>query len=155
MDDLAKICKERNIPHYRGKNLLKKGEMVDAILKEQLQPEVVPVVEKKIECDAGSVAKEKETEDIKQLPGTKEYLKNINVGTLVAFKEDSGRLNTAAVQNVSFKRSQLRLVTQYGKEFIVPFENVIWVRTSARWPKFVLDALKSQQRKGRQYATAK
>lgn len=162
-DDLAAICKEKGIPHYNGKTRFRKGLMVDAILKVQAQEaeenrspiSVAKVVEEKIGEDVSAVVKEKETADIQQLPGTKKYLEEIKVGTLVAFKEISGRLNTAAVRNVSFKRKQLKLVTQYEKEFIVSFDDVIWVRTTKRWPKFVLDILKSQQRKGRGDGTSR
>lgn len=147
-DELAAICKEHNIPHYKGKNRFRKSEMVQAILKEQEPTVEQPVVEEKIEENVGVAVKEKKAADIDQLPGTKKYLENINVGTLVAFKEASGKLNTAAVQNVSFKRSQLKLVTQYGKEFIVSFDDIVWVRTTKRWPRFILDVLKSQSRKG-------
>ena len=147
-DELAAICKEHDIPHYKGKNRFRKSEMVEAILKEQELTVEQPVVEEKIEENVGVAVKEKKAADIEQLPGTKKYLENINVGTLVAFKEANGKLNTAAVQNVSFKRSQFKLVTQYGKEFIVSFDDIVWVRTTKRWPKFVLDILKAQTRKG-------
>lgn len=157
-DELAAICKEKSIPHYRGKTRFRKGELIDAILNVQKQEvkdnrlpiSVTEVVEEKIEEDVSVVVKEKETTDITQLPGTKKYLEGIQLGTLVAFKEASGKLNTAAVCNVSFKRRQLRLVTQYEKEFIVSFDDVIWVRTTKRWPKFVMDVLKQQQRRAQQ-----
>lgn len=143
VSELASLCKEKNIPHYRGKTRFRKDEMIEAILKDESVEEKI-----EIEAEAGVVAKEeKETTSIQQLPGTKEYLEKIQVGTLVAFKEASGKLNTAMVKNASFKRQQLRLVTQYDKEFIVPFDDVIWVRTTGRWPRFVLDALKQQQRR--------
>lgn len=153
-DELAAICKEKGIPHYRGKTRFRKGELIDAILNVQEQEVEVTtdteVVEEKIEEDVSVVAKEKETTDVTQLPGTKKYLEDIQLGTLVAFKESSGKLNTAAVRNVSFKRRQLKLVTQYEKEFIVSFDDVVWVRTTKRWPKFVMDILKSQQRRAQQ-----
>lgn len=150
-DELAAICKGKGIPHYRGKTRFRKAELIEAILKVQEQEVGSPteVVEEKIEANASVVAKEKETTSITQLSGTQKYLDNIEAGTLVAFKEASGKVNTAAVQNVSFKRQQLRLVTQYGKEFIVSFQDVLWVRTTKRWPKFIMDALKQQQRKER------
>lgn len=148
-EGLARYCKEHNIPHYRGKNRFRKNEMVEAILKEQEQTVDKTSVEEKIEHkDVGAAAKEKGVANIKQLPGTQQYLENIKVGTLVAFKESNVRMNTAAVQNVSFKRRQLKLVTQYGKEYIVSFDDVVWVRTTKRWPKFIMDILKGQQRKG-------
>lgn len=155
-EELARYCKDYNIPHYHGKNRFRKAEMVEAILNVQEPPEIDPAVESKIEkSNIGVAAKEKEAADVKQLPGTKKYLENINVGTLVAFKEPSGRMNTAAVQNISFKRSKLKLATQYGKEFIVSFDDVIWVRTTKRWPRFVLDILKGQQKGGCRYADNK
>ena len=147
-DELATICKERNIPHYKGKSRFRKNEMIEAILKQQEQTVDKTLVEDKIEQkDVGAAAKEKGAANIKQLPGTQQYLENIKVGTLVAFKESNVRMNTAAVQNVSFKRRQLKLVTQYGKEYIVSFDDVVWVRTTKRWPKFIMDVLKGQQRK--------
>lgn len=148
-EGLAKYCKENNIPHFHGKNRFRKSEMIEAILETQgavIQDEL-PTEDKGVD----SVGIVKEAANIKQLPGTLDYIKTISVGTLVAFKENSGRLNTAAVQNVSFKRNQLKLVTRYGKEFIVSFDDVIWVRTSERWPRFVLDILKSQQRERQQH----
>lgn len=148
-EGLATFCRENKIPHHHGKNRFRKSEMVDAILKQQEQLSET-INEEKIEENGkvGVATKEvKEAADLVQLPGTRKYLENIDVGTLVAFKEPSGRLNTAAVQNVSFKREQLKLVTQYGKEFIVSFDDVIWIRTTKRWPKFVLDVLKQQSRR--------
>lgn len=155
-DGLAVYCKEHNIQHYNGKNRFRKAELVEAILKAQEPASGEQVgVEGKIEENVGAVIKEKEMANVTQLPGTREYLNGINVGTLVAFKEASGKLNTAAVQNVSFKRSQLKLVTQYGKEFIVSFDDVIWVRTTKRWPRFVMDVLKTQSRRTQQNGIAR
>lgn len=146
-DELALMCKEKGIPYYRGKNRCRKDELIDAILNEQKQA-VAEVVteqyEEKIE-EASVVVKEEEATSEKQVDENKErYLQNIKIGTLVAFREYNGKLNTAAVQNVSFKRRQLRLITQYEKEFIVSFDDVVWIRTKRRWPRFVFDELKQR-----------
>lgn len=138
--ELAKYCKEHNIPHYNGKNRFRKSEMVEAILKEQEPMAEEPVVESEIEESVSAVVKGKETANTDE--GKQRYFDNLKIGTLVAFREPNGKLNTAAVQNVSYKRKQLKLITQYQKEFIVSFEDVVWIRTSKRWPKFVLDELK-------------
>lgn len=141
-DELAFMCKERGIPYYREKNRMRKSELVEAILNGQKSTVDEPVVEKKIE-QASVAVKEEEATSIKQFDENKErYLQSIKVGTLVAFREYNGKLNTAAVQNVSFKRRQLRLITQYEKEFIVSFDDVVWIRTKRRWPRFVFDELK-------------
>ena len=145
-EGLAQYCREHNIPHYHGKNRFRKNEMVDAIIGQEnnSQPtkETPPETEEKQD-----EPKKKLVVNVSQLPGTPKYLENIEVGNLVAFKEGSGRLNTAMVKNASFKRRQLRLETKYGKEFVVGFDDVIWVKTKNRWPRFVLDILKQQQRK--------
>lgn len=146
-DALAAICKEKGITHYRGKNRFRKDELIEAILKEQKQSvtdNVTEQYEEKIETASVAVKEEEVTSEEMSSENKERYLQNIKVGTLVAFREHSGKLNTAAVQNVSFKRRQLRLVTQYDKEYIVSFEDVVWIRTKKRWPRFVLNELKQR-----------
>lgn len=145
--ELADMCKERGIPHYRGKNRFRKDELIEAILKEQEQAVVESTTEQyeeKIEEASVVVKEEKATSEVQIDENKEQYLQNIKVGTLVAFREYNGKLNTAAVHNVSFKRRQLRLITQYEKEFIISFNDVVWVRTKKRWPKFVFDELKQR-----------
>lgn len=147
-DALAAICKEKGIAHYKGKTRFRKNELIEAILKEQKQPateeSVAEQSEEKIE-NASVAVKAEEATGEKNLSESKErYLQNITIGTLVAFREYSGKLNTAAVQNISFKRRQLRLVTQYNKEYIVSFDDIVWIRTKKRWPRFVLNELKQR-----------
>ena len=146
-DALAAICKEKGITHYKGKNRFRKDELIEAILKEQKQSvteEVAEQYEEKIETASVVVKEEEATGEEMSSENKERYLQNIKIGTLVAFREHSGKLNTAAVQNVSFKRRQLRLVTQYDKEYIVSFEDVVWIRTKKRWPRFVLNELKQR-----------
>lgn len=147
-DALAAICKEKGITHYKGKNRFRKDELIEAILKEQKQSvaeePAAEQYEEKIENASVAVKEEEATGEEMSSENKERYLQNIKVGTLVAFREHSGKLNTAAVQNVSFKRRQLRLVTQYDKEYIVSFEDVVWIRTKKRWPRFVLNELKQR-----------
>jgi hypothetical protein len=149
-DKLAKICKDNGIVHYHNSSRFKKDDMVKAILKMQRQTAKTKkeakeaVVEEEIEKKTDSaVEKVNETavSDKKEM-----YLDSLKLGTLIAFREYSGRLNTAAVQNVSYKRRQIKLITQYKKEFIINFDDVVWVRTGKRWPKFVMSELKGGER---------
>lgn len=152
--ELVSICKEKGICHCKGKRRLTKEELVNAIVEKNKEENFQPVAdakevpfEPKEETAVGQEKpKKKLIVNVSQLPGTPKYLDKIEVGNLVAFKESSGRLNTAMVKNASFKRRQLRLETKYGKEFVVSFDDVIWVKTKDRWPRFVLDILKQQQR---------
>ena len=65
------------------------------------------------------------------------------LGTLIAFREpETGKLNTAKLTNRNKVKKLVKCETQYGKEFTVPFENVVWTKTGSRWPKGIYDELK-------------
>ena len=70
------------------------------------------------------------------------YIENIEIGTIVAFKLSSGKVKSAKVVKKSTKNRKLKLETDYGAEYIVPYENIVWVRTGKRWPKGVYNLLK-------------
>lgn len=64
-------------------------------------------------------------------------------GTLMAFLDLNGKIRTAALVNRSSKRREVKLVTEFGMEFIVPYDNVLWVRISNRWPRGIYNLLKN------------
>ena len=70
------------------------------------------------------------------------YVENIEIGTIVAFKLSNGKVKSAKVVKKSTKNRKLKLETDYGAEYIVPYDSVIWVRTGKRWPKGVYNLLK-------------
>lgn len=70
------------------------------------------------------------------------YIENIEIGTIVAFKLSNGKVKSAKVVKKSTKNRKLKLETDYGAEYIVSYENIIWVRTGKRWPKGVYNLLK-------------
>ena len=70
------------------------------------------------------------------------YIENIEVGTIVAFKLSNGKVKSAKVVKKSTKNRKLKLETDYGAEYIVSYESIIWVRTGKRWPKGVYNLLK-------------
>lgn len=72
------------------------------------------------------------------------YVENAEIGTIVAFKLPDGRVKSAKIERRSTSRRKLKLVTQYGAEFVVPYEDIIWVRTTKRWPKGVYNLLKGK-----------
>ena len=77
-----------------------------------------------------------------------DYVENIKIGTLVAFKLPNGKVKSAKVEKKSTKNRKLKLVTSYGAEFIIPYDSVIWVRTGTRWPKGVYNLLKGKTEDG-------
>ena len=70
------------------------------------------------------------------------YIENIEIGTIVAFKLSNGKVKSAKVVKKSTKNRKLKLETDYGAEYIVPYESIVWVRTGKRWPKGVYNLLK-------------
>lgn len=70
------------------------------------------------------------------------YVENVEIGTIVAFRLSSGKVKSAKVVKKSTKNRKLKLETDYGAEYIVPYESIVWVRTGKRWPKGVYNLLK-------------
>ena len=72
------------------------------------------------------------------------YIENIDIGTIVAFRLSSGKVKSAKVTRKSTKNRKLKLETDYGAEYIVSYDDVVWVRTGKRWPRGVYKLLKGQ-----------
>lgn len=130
--ELKTICEENNIPHYHGKNIFRKGEMVEAILlsEEAVQTEGTADAntQSSVDTDDGSKV---------------DRINNAPIGTLIAFYEPgTSKANTAKITNRNKKKGLIKCETQYGKEFIVPFDNIMWVKTGNRWPRGVYQLLK-------------
>lgn len=77
--------------------------------------------------------------------GKLDRIMNADIGTLVAFRTESGKVKSAKIVNRSSKNRKLKLETAYGKQFVVDYEDVIWVRTNSRWPKGVFEMLKGSK----------
>ena len=113
-----------------------KTEQVEQPVKtEKKQSKVVAEVQK---------LKEKKTELTEEQKAEKKlsYIEGAKAGTLVAFKTDNGKIKSAMIVKRSTKNRKFKLETKYGASFIVPFDDVIWVRTNKRWPKGVYQLLK-------------
>ena len=70
------------------------------------------------------------------------YIENINIGTIIAFRLPNGKVKSAKVTRKSTKNRKLKLETDYGAEYIISYDDVVWVRTGKRWPKGVYRLLK-------------
>jgi hypothetical protein len=72
----------------------------------------------------------------------KKYVSNAEIGTLIAFKQKSGKVNSAKIVGKDDDSKMLKAETKYGAKFDVKYSDVIWVKTGARWPKGVYRLLK-------------
>lgn len=148
--ELRELAKGMNIS---GRWDMTKGQLIDAILgaevlekddesdeSESAKDECkidnhnVVEVEDKVEKESASV----DVDMAQKMP----YIENIEIGTLVAFRLSTGRVKSAKVTRKSTKNRKLKLKTDYGAEYIVSFDDIVWVRTGKRWPRGVYKLLK-------------
>lgn len=147
--DIAKMCKEAGLPRYKGKSELTKEEMIDSLLEN-----VEFVDENCQDPDAIVVESETKNETVDELVEVKEevvpwimkdrshLIEQAEAGTLIAFYDEKGKPRTAALVNRSSKNKVVKLVTEFEREFIVPYDNVIWIKKGNRWPRGVYNLLK-------------
>lgn len=152
---IMELCKEANLPRYKGKSELSKEEMVDSLLEncdvmseEEAQNEQVEksdcVNVKPVECENSEV----ECKPWEMVDKAK-YIDELEPGVLVAFYDNKGKPRTGKFVNRSSKKKIIKLVTEFGWEFIVPYENVLWIRFGNRWPKGVYKILKEYNKNGK------
>lgn len=162
--EVMSIAKELNIPRYKGKTEKTKDELIESILEvqngkdtqeaasvsdektEQVEQSVETKIEKKQSNVIAEVQKlkEKKPELTEEQKAEKKlsYIDGAKIGTLVAFKTDNGKVKSAMIVKRSTKNRKFKLETKYGASFIVPFDDILWVKTSKRWPKGVYQLLK-------------
>ena len=145
--ELRELAKDMNIS---GRWDMTKEQLIDAILG----AEVVQTADKpksaKDECkiDNHGVAEvedkvEKEYASVEvDMKQKTPYIENIEIGTLVAFRLSNGKVKSAKVTRKSTKNRKLKLETDYGAEYIVSYDDIVWVRTGKRWPRGVYKLLK-------------
>lgn len=71
-----------------------------------------------------------------------EYVDQCEVGMIVAFRDDNFNVKSAKVVKKSTSEKKLLLQTAYGRQFLINFSDVVWVKTTGRWPRWVFNLLK-------------
>ena len=153
-EEVSAIAKDFGVTRSIGSKRKTKEQLIDEIMEKQnpqSETETVevededwqqPETEKEVtEADAEVVAEEILTPEQKA-ERRKSYVENVQIGTLVAFKSITGKVKSAKVVKRSSKNRRLKVETKYGAEFVIPYDDVIWVRTNKRWPKGVYQLLK-------------
>lgn len=125
--EIMKVAESLGINRYRGKNVLTKEELVDGILKAQ---------------ENNHDGKSNEESQVDSRDVKDRYLDTAEIGCLVAFKIETGKVKSAKIVKRSTSGRKLKVETAYGMEYIVPYDNVLWVKTGTRWPKGVYMLLK-------------
>ncbi len=103
----------------------------------------------KIDNHEGVVAEEKDEKESASIEVNMEekkaYIENAEIGTLVAFRLQNGKVKSAKIVKKSTAKKRFMLETSYGAQYIVHYEDVVWVRTGKRWPKGVYELLKGNE----------
>ena len=161
--ELEQVCKQLGIPYYSKKKHLTKDEMIENIkatpgyedveiydASELSNEQIEELKSDKEEVSEEVVKKEyvmsdeplPDPESFTHTKNKEKYIENIQVGTLVAFLDDKGKPRTGAMVNISTKNKKLKLQTEFGWEFIVPWDKVLWVKQGNRWPNGIYRLLK-------------
>jgi len=133
--ELRAMCKENNIPYSVHDHKFTKSELVGILFADlNNEPTKEEAPEELVDDQELYYKQEKHSE----------YIESVQVGMLVAFKDDTLNkgINTAKVLRKSSKNHRLKVETQYGKEYIISYDDVLWVRTNNRWPKWIYNMLK-------------
>ena len=70
------------------------------------------------------------------------YIESAEIGTTVAFRLANGKVKSARIIKKSTKNRRFMLETSYGAQYIVSYDDIVWVRTGKRWPRGVYRLLK-------------
>lgn len=99
------------------------------------------------ECVAAEDKDEKESAgtEVIDMEEKKPYIENAELGTLVAFRLSNGKVKSAKIVKKSTLKRRFMLETNYGAQYIVPYDDIVWVRTGKRWPKGVYELLKGSE----------
>ena len=140
-ENVAKVAKDLGVKRYKGKSMLSKKELIDGICKAMESNDDAADVQKAIN-EAGEQVKEIVIDrEVKE-----KRILSAPIGTLIAFHEpETGKLNTAKLTNRNKTKKLIKCETQYGKEFLISFSDVVWTKTGSRWPKSIYNELKGKK----------
>ena len=135
--ELREIAKELEIV---GRWDMNKTQLIEAI---EMAQAVQELSDEDIEFEGDCIIKENNSNQSegtqKVTKTTDDYLNNIEPGVLVAFKRNSKDIAMSG-KFVSFDENNDNLVyveSKKGTMFKITKANIIWVKTGARWPKWV------------------
>lgn len=140
MKDLnKKTCKElREIAKQFGivgRWDMTKPQLVEAISKAS------DLTDDEIEFESDCIIKESNQIQCegsqKLLKTTQDYLDAIEPGTLVAFKRNKNKDVAMSGKYIGVEKGKIVVESKKGTRYTLNPENIIWVKTGTRWPKWV------------------
>lgn len=134
----------------KGSWTMKKAEVIKAILDVQNQNPATPDEDSTNNVpETVDVPVESEEDKEEKIQAKLEYVETAPIGSLIAFYAPDGKVRTAKITKRSVKNQKLKVQTEYKAEYIIPFTDVLWVRTGTRWPRGVYNLLKGIKNDGK------
>lgn len=134
----------------KGSWTMKKAEVIKAILDVQNQNPTTPDEDSANNVpETVDVPIESEEDKEERIQAKLEYVETAPIGSLIAFYAPDGKVRTAKITKRSVKNQKLKVQTEYKAEYIIPFTDVLWVRTGTRWPRGVYNLLKGIKNDGK------
>ena len=145
-ENVAKVAKDLGVKRYKGKSTISKKELIDGICKAMESNDDVADAQKAINEAGEQVKNEVKNEIVIDRKVKDERILSAPIGTLIAFHEpETGKLNTAKLTNRNKTKKLIKCETQYGKEFLISFSDIVWTKTGLRWPKSIYKELKGKK----------
>lgn len=145
-ENVAKVAKDLGVKRYKGKSMLSKKELIDNICKAIELNDDAADAQKAIKEAGEQVKNEVKNEIVVDRKVKDERILSAPIGTLIAFHEpETGKLNTAKLTNRNKTKKLIKCETQYGKEFLISFSDIVWTKTGSRWPKSIYNELKGKK----------
>ena len=146
---VKKLLKDYATPlNITGRHNMKKAELIQAILMTYASEEpqkfmsAATTVDKEVKTE-----KKRERKELTEVQKANKmrYIEKVEIGTIVAFKLPGMKVKSAKVVRKSTKNRKFKVETTYGADFVISFDDVIWVKTNKRWPKGVYNLLKGKE----------
>lgn len=141
------ILRAKSAEESKSKNVAKLGEEVTKGFEAGMQSANDECKVDNHECESVEVENKDENRSANvevNMEQKMSYIENVDIGTIIAFRLSNGKVKSAKVTRKSTKNRKLKVETDYGAEYIVSYEDVVWVRTGKRWPRGVYRLLKGQ-----------
>lgn len=132
--DLREIAKHYGIT---GRWDMTKHQLIEAIEKASERPDDEIMFEGDCIIKEGNSNQTEGSQKVSKT--TLDYLNDAEVGTLVAFKRNSSKDIAMSGKFISFENGKVTVESKKGTMFKLNPDNIIWVKTRERWPKWVFN----------------
>ena len=139
--ELRDIAKEKNIT---GRWEMSKEELIEAISNCDLSDDMITFENDCIIKEDDTIQSEGSQKVTKT---TQDYLNDIQAGTLVAFQRSKEKGVAMSGKYIGTERGKVVVESKKGTRYNLNPENIIWVKTGTRWPKWVFSLFNNTKTK--------